>query len=79
MISRKFVCFDYHIRLQHYDKQQLIYKKEDAIKTSQGWWTLSEKTVRVRQFLAHSTTRFEAYISSKARLTQSLEYSRNEQ
>ena len=54
-------------------------QKEDAIKTSQGWWTLSEKHVRVRQLLAHYTTRFEAYISSKARLTQSLEYSRNEQ
>ena len=37
---------------------------------------LNYEHVRVRQLLAHYTTRSGAYISSKARLTQSLEYLR---
>ena len=37
---------------------------------------LDYEHVRVRQLLAHYTTRSGAYISSKARLTQSLEYPR---
>ena len=37
---------------------------------------LNYEHVRVRQLLAHYTTRSGAYISSKTRLTQSLEYLR---
>ena len=37
---------------------------------------LDYEHVRVRQLLAHYTTRSGAYISSKTRLTQSLEYLR---